>query len=55
MKTITIDDFQKVELKVAEVLQAARVKKADKLLKLQLDIGRRNSSSRLRNCTTLQT
>lgn len=38
-KTITIDDFQKVELKVAEVLQAQRVEKADKLLKLQLDVG----------------
>lgn len=38
--TITIDDFQKVEIKVAEVLQAERVKNADKLLKLQLDIGK---------------
>jgi len=38
--TITIDDFQKVEIKVAEVLQAERIKNADKLLKLQLDIGK---------------
>ncbi|RNA66058.1 methionine--tRNA ligase [Alteribacter keqinensis] len=36
---ITIDDFTKVELRVAEVLEAEPVKKADKLLKLQLDLG----------------
>lgn len=36
---ITIDDFNKVELKVAEVLAVERVKKADKLLKLQLNVG----------------
>lgn len=36
---ITIEDFMKVELRVAEVIQAEPVKKADKLLKLQLDLG----------------
>lgn len=36
---ISIDDFMKVELRVAEVIQAEPVKKADKLLKLQLDLG----------------
>lgn len=36
---ITIDDFAKVEFKVAEVIQAEKVEKADKLLKMQLDIG----------------
>jgi methionyl-tRNA synthetase len=36
---ITIDDFFKVELRVAEVLSAEPVKKADKLLKIQLDLG----------------
>ncbi|NQD67993.1 methionine--tRNA ligase [Bacillus haikouensis] len=36
---ITIDDFMKVELKVAEVINAEPVKKADKLLKIQLDLG----------------
>lgn len=36
---ITIDDFMKVELRVAEVLEVEPVKKADKLLKLQLDLG----------------
>lgn len=36
---ITIDDFAKVELRVAQVVQCERVEKADKLLKLQLDLG----------------
>ncbi|SDZ66539.1 methionyl-tRNA synthetase [Evansella caseinilytica] len=36
---ITIDDFSKVELRVAEVIQAEPVKKADKLIKIQLDLG----------------
>ncbi|MCP8971194.1 methionine--tRNA ligase [Ectobacillus ponti] len=36
---ITIDDFFKTELRVAEVLQVDRIPKADKLLKLQLDLG----------------
>jgi methionyl-tRNA synthetase len=36
---ISIDDFFKVELRVARVLAAEPVKGADKLLKLQLDLG----------------
>lgn len=36
---ITIEDFQKVELKVGEVVKAEKVEGADKLLKLQVDIG----------------
>ena len=36
---ITIDDFMKVDLRVAEVTAANHVKKADKFLKLQLDLG----------------
>ena len=36
---ITIDDFAKVNLRVAEVLECVRVEKSDKLLKLQLDDG----------------
>jgi methionyl-tRNA synthetase len=36
---IAIDDFMKVDLRVAEVIQAEPVKKTDKLLKLQLDLG----------------
>lgn len=36
---IAIDDFAKVNLRVAEVLECVRVEKSDKLLKLQLDDG----------------
>ncbi|UQD50660.1 methionine--tRNA ligase [Bacillus methanolicus] len=36
---IAIDDFMKIDLRVAEVIHAEPVKKADKLLKLQLDLG----------------
>ncbi|MGZ4165083.1 MAG: methionine--tRNA ligase subunit beta, partial [Tumebacillaceae bacterium] len=36
---IGIDDFAKVELRVAEVIECERVPKADKLLKLQLSLG----------------
>jgi len=36
---ITIDDFGKVELRVAQVIEAEKIPKADKLLKLQLDLG----------------
>ena len=36
---ITIQDFQKVELKVAKILTAERVPKSNKLLKLQVDLG----------------
>jgi methionyl-tRNA synthetase len=36
---ITIDDFMKVDLRVAEVLHAEPLKNADKLLKLKLDLG----------------
>jgi methionyl-tRNA synthetase len=36
---ISIDDFFKVELRVAQVIAAEPLKNADKLLKLQLDLG----------------
>ncbi len=36
---ITIDDFAKVELRVGQVKVAERVPKADKLLRLEIDIG----------------
>src|SRR6202000_3219232 len=36
---ITIDDFAKVELRVAQVLVAERIPKADKLLRLEVDLG----------------
>ncbi|MGH8629556.1 MAG: methionine--tRNA ligase subunit beta, partial [Burkholderiales bacterium] len=37
--TITIDDFTKVDLRVARIVNAEHVEGADKLLKLTLDIG----------------
>jgi methionyl-tRNA synthetase len=37
--TIGIDDFKKVSMVVAQVLEAEKVEKADKLLKLKIDTG----------------
>ena len=36
---ITIDDFAKLQLRTATVLEAERIDGADKLLKLQIDVG----------------
>lgn len=36
---VAFDDFMKIDLRVAEVLKAEKMKNADKLLRLQLDIG----------------
>lgn len=36
---ITIEDFQKIQLRVGKVLAAERVPKSQKLLKLQVDLG----------------
>lgn len=36
---VTIDDFAKLDLRVAKVIACEKVEKSDKLLKLQLDIG----------------
>jgi methionyl-tRNA synthetase len=36
---ITYDDFDKLDLRVGKVLEAERVPKADKLLKLTVDLG----------------
>jgi methionyl-tRNA synthetase len=38
-ETITIDEFNKVELRVARIVSAEHVEGADKLLKLELDLG----------------
>jgi methionyl-tRNA synthetase len=38
-QTITIDDFTKVELRVAQIKVAERIPKADKLLRLEVDLG----------------
>ena len=36
---VSIDEFAKIDLRVALVEQAERVEKADRLLKLQIDVG----------------
>lgn len=36
---ITIDDFIKIDLRVAKVVVAERIPKADKLLRLEVDLG----------------
>jgi methionyl-tRNA synthetase len=36
---VTMEDFQKMDLRVAKVLAAENIKKSDKLLKLRVDIG----------------
>ena len=38
-KTITIDDFLKVELRVGQIKVAEKVKGADKLLRMEVDLG----------------
>lgn len=37
--SVTIDDFQKMEIKIGRVLTAERIEGADKLLKLNIDFG----------------
>ncbi len=39
MEQITYEEFRKMELRVAKVLNAERVPKTDKLLKLEIDLG----------------
>ena len=39
MEEITIDDFIKVDLRIARVKEAVEVPEADKLIKLVLDVG----------------
>ncbi|MBF6056998.1 methionine--tRNA ligase [Thiomicrorhabdus heinhorstiae] len=38
-ETITIDDFAKIDLRIAKIINAEAVPEADKLIKLTLDIG----------------
>src|SRR5699024_11743305 len=37
---VIFDDFMKLDFRVAEITKADKVKKADKLLKLQVDLGK---------------
>lgn len=48
MGMITIDDFKKVELRIARVLRAERVEGSDKLLKLILDAGDKTEGGEFR-------
>lgn len=41
-KYITIDDFAKIDLRVAKVLECEKIEGSDKLLKLQLEVGSEN-------------
>jgi len=43
---ITIDDFAKVDLRVAQIVVAERIPKADKLLRLEVDLGPNFNPSR---------
>ncbi len=38
-ETISIDDFMKIDLRVAKIVVAEHVEGADKLLRLELDLG----------------
>ena len=42
--TITIDDFAKIDLRVAQIVVAERIPKADKLLRLEVDLGPPNAA-----------
>jgi methionine--tRNA ligase beta chain len=39
-KMITFNDFKKLEIKIGKVLKAEKVKGTDKLLKLEIDLGK---------------
>ena len=39
VEEITIDEFKRIKLRVAKIITAENVKKSDKLLKLQIDLG----------------
>ncbi|OGN06477.1 MAG: methionine--tRNA ligase subunit beta [Candidatus Yanofskybacteria bacterium RIFCSPHIGHO2_02_FULL_38_22b] len=39
MDAITYDDFKKLDLRVAKILEAQRVEGSDKLVRLQIEVG----------------
>ncbi len=39
MATISFEDFEKLDLKVAKILQAEKIENSDKLIKLEIDLG----------------
>ena len=52
--TISIDDFKKVDLRVARIANAEHVEGADKLLKLTLDLGTETAHGVLRHQVRLR-
>ena len=36
---ITLEDFQKIDLRIGKILKAERIENSDKLIKLEIDIG----------------
>jgi len=38
-KTISLDDFKKLDLRIAKIIKAEKVEGSDKLLKLEIDLG----------------
>jgi methionine--tRNA ligase beta chain len=36
---VTYDDFKKLDLRIAKIIEAQRIKASDKLIKLQIDLG----------------
>ncbi|GIV11797.1 MAG: hypothetical protein KatS3mg021_0079 [Fimbriimonadales bacterium] len=38
-ETITIDDFKRIQIRVATIREAERIPKSDKLYKLTIDLG----------------
>ena len=53
--TISIDDFNKLDLRVAKIVKAEHVEGADKLLKLTLDLARFDADGIRRNQVRLRT
>ena len=49
--TISIDDFGKIDLRIARIVNAEHVNGADKLLKLTLDIGEKRDDGSSRHRT----
>ncbi len=40
MKNINFEEFQKIDLRIAKVISAEKIKGSEKLLKLELDLGK---------------
>ena len=39
IKMITLEDFKKIDLRIAKIVEAEKIEGADKLLKLKIDLG----------------